>query len=348
MLKIKKIKKIKDFSSDEFISEICSVIELVPFIIPCAGSFADYVKNTLVGPYPLLPITKDILDHFEIELDDEDDDSDEYDDNKQDKNIDNVKHTLNQILSSCENKQDAENDQKAMDNKSKNNQMKASSNLQQIKDETSSSRWDCINNNNNNSIVAVAKKTNDTNHAVQEERTTKRKSNQEKPELFSRQEIKIHPTSRNPLLANGRGTYVGRHLSHNFFNQVKVVQSTDVSLKMKQRMEKGFDKIDNPVNGEMKNLENNEKPVHMVGNKNKSSTQTSLIASLGSATPSFRIGSAKLVIGQTKPNLNIDRKRSRIESNNRSCQRESKPPLRRGAAALAARAGLAMRKKTRT
>lgn len=303
---------------------------MVPFIKPCTDSFSEYLKNSIIKPHRSLGIVEGILDHFEIELDEDENENEEHF-----VGGDDTKRQSSQMVITVEKEEGTKRDHKVESKRLSKNQVRRSSDHQNrtnCNEEATVSRWDFI--DDENSIELEKKKTHDTTTTMSKDVTQKNKNAQhkateKKPIFLIKQEIKVQPNSQNPLLANGRGTYIGRQLSNNFFNQMNVVsRSSDTVLKSKQRVK------NNDLTLELKKEE--EEPYKRKHFVHKS------VTSLGSAV-SFRKGNLEMKGFNQSYNKN-DRKRSRVE---RSCQKSSSKSLRQGAAALAARAGLAMRKKTK-
>ena len=277
--------------------------------MPCTDSFTDFVKTSIIKPYHSLKIIEGILHHFEIETEDEEDSkSDRSDDFVQTSctisTQEDVKDTIKaerQILPEQENKVTT----------------------------TSVSRWERITDTSSTGAAAaeIKKKKNDSNNSFQERKSAR-------TDFLRKREIKIQPNSENPLLANNRGTYVGRNLCNNFFDQIQVIRSPETLMIHKQTMkEKAVTK--KQMVTEKENAGKNDKDKL----KDKRSISQKIPTSLGSAA-SYRNGASKI-----KVHACLDRKQSTGKSKQYSGQDGRSKPLRFGAAALAARAGLAMRKR---
>ena len=278
----KKAKKSKPFSSDDFCSEICSVIELIPFIIPNSESFADYLKHDILKPYNVsVGVVRNILDYFEIEIDDEE-------------------------LTNNGKQEDAPTIQ--IDGKKPR--------IDELNKKVQQSRWDKVESDE----VILAE-----NIEKESKGSESKKYKTEESKLLCKREIQVQPKSRNPLLANSRGTYVGRNLSNSFHHQVKIVPTNNKgklnnSLSKKPRENEAketvkFSGIENAEEIVQLNIERDDK--HKLKKPQSRSTLRTKKISIGLVHQSDKSKSSK-----RKDGLH-------------------------GAAALAARAAHAMRKRVK-
>ena len=324
------MKRKNDFTPENFATEICSVIELVPFIMPSiTESFTDYiVRRITIAPYGSFGVIDGILDHFEIEAEnnlvgksaDKNGLFDVNDDRSQQLSL-GIMPAVKLVTNNMTGGKD---------------KTKASSpdrNSNKIQERKSVSRWDlfdvrgdctdkegkatCDNMNTKHEKVTVV-----TNKGSEPSRPMKNTI----PKLSLQREIKVNLSSHNPLLANGRGTYVGRHLGNYDFNEVKIINSTKTSKSRRGPVTSGA------PNSEVTSASNSEQE----SKKEKSRKQRSNpIASLGSAASLYR--------GNPTTQKTLTRKEPRIESSERSPINSN----RHGAALLAAQARRYLRTKNR-
>lgn len=282
----------KAFSSKDFRKEVCSIIELMPFVMPSTVSFTDYVKTCIAKPYHSSDIIEGILDHFEIDV--EDDKSDESD-----------SESYSKVLKAT------------IGGDSESEYFVEQSNT---KTHTVTSRWDKVMSDSSANFAGETVKDEDASSSPGKKLPNK--------DILCKQEIKIQPNSTNPLLANSRGRYIGRSLSTNFFDQVHVVSSIDT----KQQNRKRSVEAPSETKAVIKRSESNQSsvgPLHL---------KPSLVAS---RVPT-NLGSATHMTNRTiQPTIGHNKSSKQNEAKNAK-------QVHYGAAALAARAGLAMRKKAKS
>lgn len=276
----------------------------MPFVLPNTDSFSDYVKAYIIKPYRHLGMIEEIMDHFEIDFEDEE-----------------GKLSDDEVHSNKNNK--GKNDCKEMQAQQK---FEYKDNLQ-----VTASRWDKVNRDS----AAVAVPENDLNGTNQSSPAEKKLPKTE--EILRKQDVKCQPNSENPLLANSRGKYIGRNLSSKFFDQVQVHvvrPSTIMPMTAKQIIQEKNVKNDEESEPKINDSESNS--IHIASQRPLLKNPNS---NLGTSIP-FRL-----------PKSNLDGKSKLIAGPNQS---KGKPnssgpskSIRHGAAALAARAGLALRKKNK-
>jgi len=317
----KSMKRKNDFTPENFATEICSVIELVPFIMPSiTESFTDYIVKSIIAPYRSFGIVAGILDHFEIEAEnnlvgesaDKSGQSDVVNDDRSQQLSLEIMPVVKFVTDNMTGGKD---------------KIKPSSpdqNSNEIQERKSVSRWDlfdvrgdCIDKEGKGSCDKS-----NTKHekvtAVTNKRPEPSKRMKNSPKLSLHREIKVNLSSHNPLLANGRGTYVGRHLGNHDFNEVKIINSSNTSSKSRRGPA-----TSGAPNSEVTSASNSEQE----SKKDKSRKQRSNpIASLGSAASFYR------------GNLTTQKTQNRKETRTESSERSPINSNRHGAALLAARA----------
>ena len=248
---------------------------MMSFILPNNDSFQDFVKNSILKPYKSFGIVDKLMDHFEMDLEEEMDEPMGED----------IDHEDNHNR----------NDDKAEESDN-------------FPFAPAVSRWDSIKSNGGNEEQFKEEPKKD---ACFEER---KEASASKNYVF-KQKIILHNNSHNPLLANGRATYVGRQLSNNFYNNMKEV-SSDTIMKAKNIVKKRKAEIeDSPTEIQSERIVSGKK--------------------------AFALGSSeyKQLNSRTKGGTMT------IKCNTKK-EKHSKDRSPHGAAILAARASLALRKKT--
>ncbi len=244
-------------------------------------SFSEYVKTCFIKPYHSFDIIEGILDHFELDVEDDDD----YVENDNDLHFNDER--------------ESGKDPTILDTK------------EMVP--LAASRWDKVNDDR------FSDKESSTNN--QNRNTSPPQKKPAEAEYLCKQDMKIQINSSNPLLANSRGKYIGRNLSSKFFDQVHVVSSSSLSsLNRKQLKGKKMDTL-----LETADVRTN-KPSH--------SSESQKVS------PTIPVSSFSIPTS-TKTEQSEISGVAQLQSN-----RVTKT-LRFGAAALAARAGLAIRKKAK-
>lgn len=182
-------------TSKRLASELCSILEMISFVLPSTYSFQDFVQTSIVKSYPSLGIINEVLEHFEIDVEGIDDEESVGESSKE------LEHESNTELLCIDNDDSVPNS------------------------EVPISRWDIIRNN--------GKHGNRTDEEKVEPIPSEPKQRSPNPSIVFKQRMILPTHSQNPLLANGRGTYIGRQLSNNFYNDMREVSSEAIT-KAKQ------------------------------------------------------------------------------------------------------------------
>jgi len=319
--KLKKKKKKKEFTSADFISETCTIVELIPFVLPTTNSFTHFIKDTFVKPFISFnsPLIEGIIDHFELEVldDDNEDDSDDDDNDNElieDNKVQDDENKQVQLQNPPSSNAVVEKRMNANDGKQSNQENREKENAILISAlPSSSSKWDNIPETANPKLddaTSQEKAIKSPNRFTDDVKNTL---------LVQTQNLKLQPYTRNRLLADGRGKYIGRHLGNALFNEIKVVKPKQINKKLNTSKSKIEQKSSNSKN-------------EIEGRISLRNQRTSLGGTVTKKAP-------------IEPLLPT-RKRPRIKFDDNG--RDSKPnKYLKSAAALAARAGLAMRKKTK-
>ncbi len=349
--------KQRNFTVDNFLTELCSVIELLPFVMPSISeSFTDYIMTSIILPYNSSGIIEGIQDHFEIEKENINSDNDGEKNEYVCRNDDRLQQTSLKVIPAV--KEFAKN---ANVNKVKGRKRTSSTGLtsSERKEKKPASRWDFLNNHEGDANAVKEGRSTRTctkNNSAQQEKVTSSsveppESNTESTKLLFQREIKVQLSSHNPLLANGRGTYIGRHLGNNgFVNEVKM----SFGASSKSGQVKVMNRSTSKSIGE-KELTTVESRREREGKRERDNVhgreRPNAIANLGSAASFFR---GNLKIGKElkqKQNAHV-LIQNRKEEEAKSCVRgraasDNFNSNLHGAALLAARAGNYLRRKTK-
>lgn len=299
------------------------MIELIPFIMPkMSASFTHYIKESIIAPYRSCEIICGIEDHFEIETE-----SIQSDDSHEKKDLFHANDHRSRRNSS-------ESDQPMMGGKEKNKPSSTDQNLSEIQESKPTSRWDSFNARKEHTNVE-GRCANDK-YGIHQEKATMAANSRHNPsksiydssKLLCQRDIKVQVSSRNPLLANGRGTYVGRHLGNHDFSEVKITHSSNTSLKARRVIRNSCPNT-KVINTTIKEEESNRRDAFRRERRNP-------IPSLGSATSMCR----------TSPALQKSIYNGKVQSV--EChETDAINSGRSGAALLAARVGRYLRTKSR-
>jgi len=76
----KKKQKLKPFTAHDFAMEVCSIAELIPFVLPSPDSFATFLNEQALKPFlSAAPgLISEIAEFFEIDTTDDEEDDDNY------------------------------------------------------------------------------------------------------------------------------------------------------------------------------------------------------------------------------------------------------------------------------
>lgn len=191
-----KSKKATRYSAHDFAMEVCSVLELVPFVLPSTESFTAFLVKQVLEPYrSTAPIVVEIIaDFFEIDLGD---------------NL-NIEDS------------DGSNDEGV--NAEKDVEMKKKP-----------SRWenpvitkaDELASTTGSYMKLPTQQPNAASKKTEPE-------SEETILLKNKNDLAIKTKGSNPLLADSKGRYVGRQFSNNYFRLVKVTKTEKPKSKLKK------------------------------------------------------------------------------------------------------------------
>lgn len=247
---------------------------MISFILPNNDSFQDFVKNSIVKPYKSFGIVNELVDHFEMDLEDDMDES-----------LDEASHLED-------------------NNNSDDDKTEESNNFPSLP----LSRWDSIKSNGRNEDKI-------TQESKKDEYCEEGKNISAPNNYVFKQKMIVHNNTQNPLLANGRATYVGRQLSNNFYNNMKEV-SSDTIMKAKNLAKK------------RKQIKVEQSVTEIHSERNDSNKNGIIFGSSANKQSNRKKGGAMTIKCNAKK------------------EKHSKGRSPHGAAVLAARASLALRKKT--
>ncbi len=273
--------------------ELRSVVEIM--ILHDDDSFHDLAKKSFVNAYHSVDLVKELLEYFEIDLD-EFDDGDE----KMAESANTVDVESKDILQN-------EDDDDALS--------------------PPLSRWD--------SIKSKIKEESDTEEKAECDSDKPVTKTPEIKNLVFKREMISQNRSSNPLLSNGRGAYVGRQLGNNFHHDMREV-SSEMIIKAKQIRKKSrvIQKAEGNLGARHKS------PTDRVHIKEE---QEDNPGSMSTQTTNMNTVRNRLYLGSSEKIVRLN-----IESNKKTnSQKRSSLRSLQGAAVLAARASLALRKKTK-
>ena len=184
-----KSKKAKHYTMRDFAEEVCSIVNLFPFVLPSLDSFRAFISEQVLEPFcSIAPdLVGEIAEILEIDLSDTSTCSDEGD-----SNVEVVEH------------ESVANDANGADSI-----------------DQPVSRW------SNPVLSKPAEPPTSINSSVKQERTdTIVVPESEEAILFkNRNDLALKTKRKNPLLADSKGKYVGRQFSNNYFREVKVMNT---------------------------------------------------------------------------------------------------------------------------
>lgn len=196
---IKKHKKEKRFTTKDFATEVCSIIELFSFVLPSPDLFSIFTSEKVLVPYrsALPALIENIADFFEIDLPDRDQEVSEFSDV--------------QMI-----------DKGPQEGK------------EEILERTNSpvSRWSnpaFAKPKPSNPVITPAK----TTTPLKEEKVDMRVAKESETSVLfkNKKSLAVKTKHTNPLLADSKGKYVGRQFSNNYFREVKVLKPVKGALK---------------------------------------------------------------------------------------------------------------------
>lgn len=196
---IKKHKKEKRFTTKDFATEVCSIIELFSFVLPSPDLFSVFTSEKVLVPYrsALPALIENIADFFEIDLPDRGQEVVEFSDV--------------QLI-----------DKGPREGK------------EEILERTNSpvSRWSnpaFAKPKPSNPVITPAK----TTTPLKEEKVDTRLAKESETSVLfkNKKSLAVKTKHTNPLLADSKGKYVGRQFSNNYFREVKVLKPVKGALK---------------------------------------------------------------------------------------------------------------------
>ena len=196
---IKKHKKEKRFTTKDFATEVCSIIELFSFVLPSPDLFSVFTSEKVLVPYrsALPALIENIADFFEIDLPDRGQEVVEFSDA--------------QLID----KGPREGKEEMLERT--NSPVSRWSNPAFAKPKPS------------NPVITPAK----TTTPLKEEKVDTRLAKESETSVLfkNKKSLAVKTKHTNPLLADSKGKYVGRQFSNNYFREVKVLKPVKGALK---------------------------------------------------------------------------------------------------------------------
>ena len=305
----------------------------MPFLLPNTDSFQEFIKTSIVKPYRSLGIMNDLLEHFEIDLEeggiDEDDDKEkgkeeQWENAMEESLVEPSDHESSGVRTEKSNEKNIATEGRSY---------------------VFTSRWDSI-----KSKEEEEKNTKEENPETDTSTITSKRSLDSK--YVFKQEMILKKNSQNPLLVNGRGKYIGRQLSNNFYNDMREVSSETIMkakvLSRNQRVKVEVSTTEKEVYNARRIQSDEEEANESTIPPLKQKKQVLTTTRLGSTISTLNVTKTYLGTLGRKRSLNTESVSSSSSSSKISAQKHSGAARgHHGAAILAARASLALRKKTR-